>query len=356
MKTVLELQDWRIQRSSKVAIGPMNFHLLKGEVVTVMGPSGIGKTTWLMSLMGYEELDLEVSGQRYQQGHLLRPGTVPKDALYIPQDEPFPPYWEIQKYLALLPWGKPSWLDILFPLHPKRKQAVQKVLQQLGLSDRAKATVRELSGGEKQRAAIAQIFLLKPQLLIADEFVSALDPGTSALVLEQFLLALEEIGGAAVLALHDPEKALQISDRLLIFWSPQIDQQPWEIKRGAEAWCRPVLDTLLRLTQQSKTTPSPSVQALVQAIHLWLQNSVALEKFLRQFSMAKTVVVNSDGQWIASEHLTQPLQPNALPFRWADLQPYPAKADARTGVVISRGVEQPPLTVLAAPNSVHLSN
>jgi ABC-type multidrug transport system ATPase subunit len=294
---VLELKDWRIRRGRDLAIGAMDFYLNAGEMVTVMGPSGVGKTTWLMSLLGYEETDVAISGNRIHGGKVLASGEIPKHSLYIPQVQPFNPNWEVQGFLLRLPWGNPSWFDLLFPVNRKRYERVREVLQQLGLAKRAKATVSELSGGETQRAAIAQILLLSPQLLIADEFVSGLDVGMATVILETCRQELVRTGGAAILASHDSQTALRVSDRLLIVFPPYVDIHPWELKRGEPAWNGNLVNTLLCFARLAKDTPPrEGICHLARYIHTWIKDESALAQFREKFTEESVILLTDSGE------------------------------------------------------------
>lgn len=294
---VLQLKDWHVQRRGSVNIGAMDFALQQEEIISVMGPSGCGKSTWLMTLLGYEELGLNITGDRFQQGKRLAPNAVPTESLYIPQSLPFNPNWEVQGFLSRLPWGNPSLLDTIFPTSAKRLQRVREVLHQLGLSGRERATVAELSGGEAQRAAVAQVLLMSPKLLVGDEFVSGLDPGMSAWILERCRENMASSGGAAIFALHDVQTALRISDRILIVFPPYVDTQPWELKRSDIAWNGNLLNTLLCLARLAKdSAPRESIRILVGYVHNWIKDEKALNQFIEQCHGQSTVLLNESGE------------------------------------------------------------
>lgn len=272
---ILELRNWQVNRWNCISIGPHNFLLSAGEIVVIIGPSGVGKTTWLLTLLGYEELDLKIGGERWQSGKQLKPGSVPTNALYIPQNLPFNPNWEVQEYLGRLPWGNRNYFNLLpISMQPTRLKRVHEVLDRIGLLHRAKATVAELSGGESQRAAIAQILLLSPQLLVADEFISALDPGMSLWILDECRQQITQTGGAAIIALHDVQTAIKVADRILIFWAPTISPQPWELSDRSIVTNQSIIYTLLCLARWSKDLPfRTAIRHLIDYLKIWITDN-----------------------------------------------------------------------------------
>lgn len=312
--SILTLKDWRIDRGSDVAIGPDDFQLVPGEIVTVMGPSGVGKTTWLMTILGYEELGLEIRGQRWQGSRLLKPGAVPKNALYIAQDQPFNPNWEVQEFLGRLPWGNRHPFNLLpISCQPRRLKRIHEVLAQLDLLHRSKATVAELSGGESQRAAIAQMLLLSPQLLVGDEFISALDPGMALWILEKCRQQISQTGGAAIIALHDVQTAAKVSDRILLFWASKISRQPWELSRQNITGNESTLYTLLCLARWSKDLPfRDSIRHLVNYLQIWIADPHAWAQFHSKFPDAQTLLVDDSGNFSILSYPIEGLPPPAL--------------------------------------------
>jgi ABC-type multidrug transport system ATPase subunit len=352
---VLQLKQWTIQRGNSVHIGPMDFSMEPGEIISLMGPSGCGKSTWLMALLGYEELGLIITGDRLQHGSPLPPGGVPTQALYIPQNLPFNPNWELQGFLCRLPWGKLTLLDTIFPVRQKRIQRVREVLNQLGLNGREHATVAELSGGEAQRAAVAQILLLSPQLLIGDEFVSGLDPGMAAWILDRCRQNLANSGGTALFALHDVQTALRISDRILIIMPPQVDTQPWEIQQNTPAWQSNVLYTILCLARYAKDLPpSDSIRHLLLLIKIWLNNEEKLQSFLTQYGNVSILEVNHQGQFNPLDDTIYYLpEENALSRHWTEMMPVRIDRSQCTyiGIRIPQISQQASLTIFARTNT-----
>lgn len=197
-------------------------------------------------MLGFQQRGLEISGERRGGGETLNDGEVPRcQTVYIPQSLPFNPSWRVRNFLCRLPWGEHRWWHHLWPETPLRRQRVEDILSRLGLAERMHATAAELSGGEAQRAALAQLLLLRPQLFVADEFLAAVDPGIGLWILDECRAVIKQTRGAAVLALHDVHAALHVSDRIVLLWPGSWGEKPWTVTRGSPLWDADALHALL---------------------------------------------------------------------------------------------------------------
>jgi len=308
------LKDWHVHREGALEVGPFDLDLESGTICTLMGASGVGKTTTLLTAMGYGERGLTVSGRRHQNGHLLRTRERVEDALYIPQTVPFNPNWEVASYLGRLPWKPRSARDRLFPRNKARMSRVMAVLDEVGLGGRAQATVRELSGGETQRAALAQFLLMQPGLVVADEFVSALDPGTREWTLWRLRNMIREQGAIGLLALHDIDAALQVSDRLLLLWPHRIGMRPTQLERGPDLR-RERVRAQLSLARFALNTADPDqFRGFIRhAQDLYLSDSESR-------APAGVKVFRGGGSVDAEESLTEALKPLLQGLRLSELR------------------------------------
>lgn len=296
---VLVADEWSVSRAGGFRIGPVHLEIKAGEVVSCMGPSGIGKTTLLLTLLGYQEPGLQVTGNRYSRGRLLAAGEIPEGALYIPQHVPFNPNWEVEAFLSRLPWGHGRPAAFLRLRRSARIRRIHQVLDQLAILPRARATVAELSGGEVQRAALAQMILMQPTLVIADEFVSSLDPGMSLSILDRCRETVVENHGAALIALHDLKAALHVSDRILVFWPAELST-PWLFEAHSSARDMGRLYTCLCLARWSlDVLESANVRALIEMLHAFVFERLAACHFPKIASDG-VLAVSGDGG------LTQP--------------------------------------------------
>lgn len=184
--------------------------IYKGEVVCVIGPSGGGKSTFLRCLNMLEE---PTSGQVYFEDELLDPKSTNIDkhrqkiGMVFQQFNVFP-HLTVLENITLAPT-----LEKKIPLE-KAKQEALKLLEQVGLQDKANEYPRKLSGGQKQRLAIVRAMAMNPDVMLFDEPTSALDPEMVKGVLE-VIKKLAESGMTCVIVTHEMGFAKEISDRIL---------------------------------------------------------------------------------------------------------------------------------------------
>jgi NitT/TauT family transport system ATP-binding protein len=175
-----------------------------GEVLSVLGPSGCGKSTLLRVLAGFEPAS---------EGEVLLDGA--------PVRSPSPDRGMVAQAGGLFPWL--SLRDNLAygPRALRRPAAevratVDELLGATALSDFADALPRALSGGMRQRAAIAQVLANRPPVLLLDEPFGALDAQTRLRMHEWLRALLAERPTTTVLVTHDVEEALLLGDRLAL--------------------------------------------------------------------------------------------------------------------------------------------
>ena len=172
----------------------------EGEVFALLGSSGCGKTTLLRVLAGFDAPD---AGMVQVQGEEVR-GPSPRRGMVAQAGTLFP-WLRLRDNLAygLRAAGTASVDDV-----------VEELLAATGLSGFADALPRELSGGMRQRAAIAQVLATRPPVLLLDEPFGALDAQTRLRMHEWLRGLLSERTTTVVLVTHDVDEALLLGDRL----------------------------------------------------------------------------------------------------------------------------------------------
>ena len=198
------------------AVDDVSFTLRRGEILGVAGESGSGKTTLARCITRLVEPDagtIELDGVdvRAARGRELR--ELRRRMQMVFQD----PYSSLNPRMtvgaALLEAGRVH----KRPGSEDGEQFVREALERVHLGERiAKRHPRELSGGQRQRVAVARALVVGPEVLIADEAVSALDVSVQAQLLNLFLDLRDELGVAIVFVAHQLAVIAEVADRVAI--------------------------------------------------------------------------------------------------------------------------------------------
>jgi molybdate transport system ATP-binding protein len=190
-----------------------------GETIALVGPNGSGKSTLVSAIAG---LTPPVRGQIALDGERLDDGDD-----HVPPEQR--PIGVVFQDLLLFPHLS-ALENVAFPLRARGVEAdvardhATATLERLGLSDRARAKPRDLSGGEAQRVALARALVAEPRLLLLDEPLSALDVSTRAEVREVLAAEVARFEGVRILVTHDPVEASMLGDRLVVLEDGRVTQ------------------------------------------------------------------------------------------------------------------------------------
>lgn len=216
---VLRVHDVSIMRGDTRVLDGVSFDVvdrirencITGQVVSLLGPSGIGKTTLLRVLAGLE---------RAPRGSIEGPKGAPLDARDVGivfQHYPLLAHRTIEENLVVA--GRIRGLS-----EGKAKARARELLERVGIEDRASFYPAQLSGGQRQRAAIAQQLVLPRRVLLLDEPFSGLDPAAlsdvTSLVTE---VANDHELNTVVIVTHDVRAALRVSDTIILLGKSDSD-------------------------------------------------------------------------------------------------------------------------------------
>lgn len=196
------------RRRRVVAVDELSFSIVPGQAVALWGPNGAGKTTVIKCLLGL----LRYRGQVQVGGHdARRQGKAARRLMgYVPQEITF--HHDLSVAQTLHFYAR------LKKVEPAR---IRPVLEQVELAEHAHKTVEALSGGMKQRLALAIALMSDPPVLLLDEPTSNLDLAHQTLVLEAVRRQAER--GIAVLAvMHDLNLAAALADELVLLVGGEI--------------------------------------------------------------------------------------------------------------------------------------
>jgi sulfonate transport system ATP-binding protein len=232
------------------ALSDINLTVHEGEIVSLIGGSGCGKTTLLRLVAG---LDQASAGRIRLDDEVL---SGPHPAVGIVFQEP-----------RLLPWLSVS-DNIAFGLDgvsaAERKARVAHALDKIGLIEHADRWPRDLSGGQQQRVSIARAFVTNPKVLLLDEPFSALDAFTRASLHEHLLALWVETRPTVVLVTHDVQEAVTLADRSIVMQPKPgriFDELPLTLSRPRDKTGLPFETSVRRvLTALDHSLKAPQLQ------------------------------------------------------------------------------------------------
>lgn len=209
MEPVLAIKDIKKSYGKEAILGGISFSVGAGSMLSIVGESGVGKTT-LLSIIGL--LQDPTGGEIVIQGNRADGISSSQRAVLRSQyiGFVFQRARLIGSLTALENVLLPTWL---FGEKKDSKIRAQKLLSRLGLAERLNYFPGQLSLGQMRRIALARALLLQPPLLLADEPTNDLDSGTSEVVFDQLRQAQKE--GAAVILVTHKEKYAARADKVM---------------------------------------------------------------------------------------------------------------------------------------------
>jgi len=190
----------------------VSFALEAGEVMCVLGPNGVGKTTLFRTVLGLLEKhagNIRLDDQPLE--HLSR-SAIARRVGYVPQGHAGYFAYTVREFVLM---GRTAHLGI-FSSPAKRDGIVaERALESLGIAHLADKPVTEISGGERQLALVARALAQEPKLLVLDEPTASLDFGNQVRVLRR-ISALAATGISILFSSHDPDHAFLCARRALL--------------------------------------------------------------------------------------------------------------------------------------------
>lgn len=217
MATVLELHALTKHYPTHPAVNGISLAIKKGEFFSLLGPSGCGKTTTLRLIAGFET---PTSGEILLDGKSvagLRP--FERDVSTVFQNYALFPHLTVAENIA---FG----LERRRPPDARRaiREKVERILALVQLTGKENRSPAEISGGERQRVALARSLVLEPQVVLLDEPLSALDPQLRKQMRADLKALQRRVGITFLFITHDEEEALSLSDRMAVMHKGLVEQ------------------------------------------------------------------------------------------------------------------------------------
>jgi ABC-2 type transport system ATP-binding protein len=220
---VVVIEDLCKDYGTNRAVDGLSLSIEPGEVFALLGPNGAGKTTTVEILEGHRRrtsgsvrvlgMDPETGGRAYRE----RIGIVLQEAGF---DEEFTVRELVSMYATFYP----------------RRRDVDEVIERVGLTDKAKARTKTLSGGQRRRLDLALGLIGDPELLFLDEPTTGFDPSARRRAWD-LIASLRDLGTTIVLTTHYMEEAEHLADRVAVIQSGRLValDTPAELVRGEGA-------------------------------------------------------------------------------------------------------------------------
>lgn len=196
------------------ALEDVTFGVEPGEFLIILGPSGCGKSTLIRTIAGF---------QKPEKGQILLGGR--------PVADPGPDRVMVfQEFDQLFPWrtvlGNVTYaLKLKGVAKKEREVRARRFLSLVGLETFEKAFPHQLSGGMKQRAAIARSLAVDPEILLMDEPFGSLDAQTRTILQSELVRIWEKVGSTIIFITHNIQEAILLGDRVLV-----MSTRPGQVK------------------------------------------------------------------------------------------------------------------------------
>lgn len=203
--SLLEIKNLKKGFDGLEVLKDISLTVEKGEVLSIIGPSGSGKSTLLRCATGLETPD---SGEIHYEGEF---GLVFQNFNLFP-------HYSVLKNIMDAP------ISVQKQSKKEAEKEARRLLEKMGLGDKADAYPCQLSGGQQQRVAIARALALKPSILFFDEPTSALDPELTGEILK-VIRELAEEKMTMVIVTHEMSFARDVADRVIFMDGGYIIEQ-----------------------------------------------------------------------------------------------------------------------------------
>lgn len=211
----LSLKNISKKYKDKEILNNISFDIKEGELVCILGPSGCGKTTLLNIIGGFIS---DFSGDVLLSDENIN--NIPPEKREIATVFQSYGLFTHKNVIDNVSYG----LKLLKIDKSMREKRAKEMLEKVGLAGYEKKKIKELSGGEQQRVAIARSMVLNPKLLLLDEPLSNLDVHLRDVMRKEIKKIQKQFGVTMIIVTHDQEDAFKLADRVIVINEGHIEQ------------------------------------------------------------------------------------------------------------------------------------
>ena len=207
----IEAKDLTFSYGREDVLKDLSFSAGAGELVAVLGPNGVGKSTFFGCLLGFLKPrlgEVRIEGKRILS---LSPRELARHIAYIPQSTPQTFNYTVRDLVMM---GMTNQIPIFSAPKPEHREKALRALESLGIAHLAERGSGSISGGERQLALLARALVQEAKVLIMDEPTANLDYGNSFRVMQR-VQELGEQGYTVIFSTHEPNQAFRYATRVL---------------------------------------------------------------------------------------------------------------------------------------------
>lgn len=211
MNPILEVEHISFSYPGRSSVfHDVTFSLHKGEILSIIGPNGAGKSTLLGCLVGQTRPS---SGQILLNGtplHQMPRRTIAQQIGYVPQNSTPTFGYDVLTFVVM---GCTPYISAFRTPSKEDYSRASAAIEAMGISQLSHRPCTEISGGERQQAAIARVLMQKPSIIVLDEPTSALDFGNQMRTL-RMIKQLSVDGYAVIMTTHNPDHAIMVGGQV----------------------------------------------------------------------------------------------------------------------------------------------
>ena len=214
----LEVKDLSFSYGDNKVLDNVSFSSSGGEAIAVLGPNGVGKSTFFKCILGFLPIrkgKIEIEGKDVS---IMKGKELSKYIAYIPQSSN--PVFN-HTVLDSVAMGMNNQIGLFSAPGEKEREKAAAALDRLGILKLKDRGCLNISGGERQLMLIARAMVQDARIIVMDEPTSSLDYGNSYRVMET-IMSLSKDGYTILFSTHDPDAAMRYSDRVIAFYKGEI--------------------------------------------------------------------------------------------------------------------------------------